>query len=418
MKKILLGLGVLLVGFCVGLYQIPSSSTVKATPACTPVDKYVERSSDSSGDVVHFDFTDSDHRVIITADAGYTITEVWLDVKDDNHSGYHKYGENGGSYNPNPGKEINSAKVRVIKTCPSPSPTSTPAPTSTPTPTEAPQCKVLNAECDINASGKECCDGLVCVLFNEQSGNHKCQYPAESPTPTPTQEPENRYEWSEWSECSVECGGGIQTRECLPVKGEDDNFLSRAIKPLCENDDEGGAERVCNTQSCEEPTGEPTATPKPEEPTATPGPVSTRWSSLGYNATCANSDIEVTFDTKREDGTFEEKVKVNFEYQGTKKTAETNTSGRATVMYGKNGDGAVTAVADGYPSQSTHMIMPTGCPAVGGQVLGATTGQVLGTTSYAATGNDAQSIFTVAQLLGMLLIATGTARYVKASLKA
>lgn len=73
---------------------------------------------------------------------------------------------------------------------------------------------------------------------------------------------------------------------------------------------------------------------------------------------------------------------------------------------------------DGYPSQSTHMSMPQGCPAVGGQVLGATTDRVLGATSYAATGNDAQSIFTVAQLVGMLLVATGTARYVKASLKA
>jgi len=175
------------------------------------------------------------------------------------------------------------------------------------------------------------------------------------------------------------------------------------------------------TTPVEEPTAtpvpDPTATPKPQEPTSTPGPVSTRWSALGYNATCENSDIEVTFDTKREDGTFEEKVKVTFEYQGTKKTAETNNNGRATVMYGKNGDGAVTAVADGYPSQSTHMIMPV-CPAVGGQVLGVTTGQVLGATTYAATGNDAQSIFTAAQLLGMLLIATGTARYVKASLKA
>lgn len=107
--------------------------------------------------------------------------------------------------------------------------------------------------------------------------------------------------------------------------------------------------------------GEPTATPKSDEPTSTPGHVSTRWSALGYNANCESTDIEVTFDTKREDGTFEEKVKVTFEYQGNKKTAETNKDGRATVYYGQNGDGAVTAVADGYPSQSTHMIMPI-CP--------------------------------------------------------
>jgi len=35
-------------------------------------------------------------------------------------------------------------------------------------------CKSLNAECKINNSDKYCCPGLVCSLFNDESGNGKC----------------------------------------------------------------------------------------------------------------------------------------------------------------------------------------------------------------------------------------------------
>lgn len=36
-------------------------------------------------------------------------------------------------------------------------------------------CKHENAECQINESGKVCCGGLVCVPYNESSGNGKCR---------------------------------------------------------------------------------------------------------------------------------------------------------------------------------------------------------------------------------------------------
>lgn len=36
-------------------------------------------------------------------------------------------------------------------------------------------CKHENAECKINESGKECCGGLICVPFNDSSGNGKCR---------------------------------------------------------------------------------------------------------------------------------------------------------------------------------------------------------------------------------------------------
>jgi|GEM_PF-5913502 len=54
------------------------------------------------------------------------------------------------------------------------------------------KCKTENAECDINASKKECCEGLECVLFNTNPNNSKCTSisitpsPTEIPTLTPT----------------------------------------------------------------------------------------------------------------------------------------------------------------------------------------------------------------------------------------
>lgn len=48
------------------------------------------------------------------------------------------------------------------------------------------QCKHENAECTINQSGHNCCQGLICVPFNGVSGNGKCRVPKVTPTNTPT----------------------------------------------------------------------------------------------------------------------------------------------------------------------------------------------------------------------------------------
>ncbi len=57
-----------------------------------------------------------------------------------------------------------------------------------PTPTTEIKCKVENSECNINNSDKECCSGLTCVPFNQESGNGKCEINS-TPTSTPTSTP-------------------------------------------------------------------------------------------------------------------------------------------------------------------------------------------------------------------------------------
>ncbi len=64
---------------------------------------------------------------------------------------------------------------------------------TTPTSTQF-QCKRVNAECLINESGNNCCAGLICVPFNLNSNNGKCEPGATptssvSPTPNPTRTP-------------------------------------------------------------------------------------------------------------------------------------------------------------------------------------------------------------------------------------
>ncbi len=71
---------------------------------------------------------------------------------------------------------------------PSISPTINPSPTPEVTISTHPElslCKSQNAECDINSTEKQCCDGLVCIQFNSISGNAKClQDSTVSPTPS------------------------------------------------------------------------------------------------------------------------------------------------------------------------------------------------------------------------------------------
>ena len=196
MKKLILFASLLVAGALLG-YQVWSSpKIVEATvDSCSQKFTY-EKSSDYSDFRVYINFSNGDQEISVSAQSGYKINKVWLDVKNDGYSGYHLYA-NGplSNFNPNPGNQIDWAKTEVEKVCASASPSPSASPTASPTASPA-QCKHKNAECEINNSEKTCCAGLTCVPFNDQSGNYKCELagssspsPSASPTASPTASP-------------------------------------------------------------------------------------------------------------------------------------------------------------------------------------------------------------------------------------
>jgi len=76
------------------------------------------KSSDFSDEKIIIDFENGDRQIDVTAKSGYQITEVALDVEDDGHPGFHVYA-NGplNNFDPNPGKDIDGAKVKVKNIC-------------------------------------------------------------------------------------------------------------------------------------------------------------------------------------------------------------------------------------------------------------------------------------------------------------
>jgi len=113
--------------------------------ACNPPancgDNTIETNNDLKNDKVHINFESDNHRshdykttISVNGRSGWQVTGVWLDVEDDNHSGYFKYSTSSLSdFNPSPGKKINKVKVSLYKDCPSsPTPTVEITPTITP----------------------------------------------------------------------------------------------------------------------------------------------------------------------------------------------------------------------------------------------------------------------------------------------
>lgn len=77
-----------------------------------------ETGGDTSNSRVSIDFSGNTQSISISAPTGYEVIEVFLSVDNDNHTGYWQYASGPvTNFNPNPGTDITSAKVRVRKVC-------------------------------------------------------------------------------------------------------------------------------------------------------------------------------------------------------------------------------------------------------------------------------------------------------------
>ena len=76
------------------------------------------KSTDWNDSRVDINFENSDEQIDVSADTGYEIVKVELDVVSDGHSGYFTYATGPvNNFNPSPGGDIDSAKITVKKVC-------------------------------------------------------------------------------------------------------------------------------------------------------------------------------------------------------------------------------------------------------------------------------------------------------------
>lgn len=133
MKKVLYSLfGVLLIfALAFSIASIARASTeISDSDECNQEFDYT-KSSDFDDSRVNFYFQDNDQAITITAKTGYELVSVQLGVEDDGHYGYWTYAViSGEKFNPDPGKDINVAKVKVRMVCVSPSPSPSVSPSA------------------------------------------------------------------------------------------------------------------------------------------------------------------------------------------------------------------------------------------------------------------------------------------------
>ncbi len=100
----------------VGVFPVAISAN--SNDSCNQETTYT-KSSDFSDSRVNINFESSDTQIDVSAATGYQVVKVELEVSDDGHSGFHLYATGAvNNLNPNPGGEIQVAKVTVKKICP------------------------------------------------------------------------------------------------------------------------------------------------------------------------------------------------------------------------------------------------------------------------------------------------------------
>lgn len=170
-----------------------------------------------------------------------------------------------------------------------------------------------------------------------------------------------------------------------------------------------------------QPTGQPPAAPTSQsEGNKSEG----RQSSLANdNLQCTTSYFDAVMDVK-DNGNPVRDILVRFAYNGASREARTNENGRAKVAFDQNGNGSLTATAEGYPSQSMYITVPQCGPVAldpdrnrGGSILGTSTdstkntkqGQVLGASTLADTGSG--PLYSMATVFAAGLLMTLSALY-------
>ena len=154
----------------------------------------------------------------------------------------------------------------------------------------------------------------------------------------------------------------------------------------------------------------PAASPSPEpSPESSPQPEDKIVLELGIDGPKCNEGHFHVAAYPRKNGTVQSGVKVEFWYNGNTKFA--TTSSPAEVDFDFQGNGQITAKANGYPSASVGVEASKNCVSGGTpEVLGASTeGQVLG--AMAGTGSPVADLMNLVFGLGAGLIGTGVKRY-------
>ncbi len=160
------------------------------------------------------------------------------------------------------------------------------------------------------------------------------------------------------------------------------------------------ATNACEEETCEDRGDCEETTPTPT-PTPTPSPSVGRESELSYSVPC-EGDIVITLrltdNHKPIVGT-----DVNFVYGPHNRKGTTDSDGRAVVLFGKAGEGTITANADGFSQRSVEVKFPTSCESTG---IGG--GQILGATTLAATGAT-PDLFAMMSILSGAVLTTASA---------
>lgn len=116
-KKFLISIISLFAMFVLVISSAPIASAKETTEECDQEFTYTE-SRDSDKTQVNINFQDDHESITVTAKNGYVLVSVELDVDNDDHGGFYTYPVvSGVKYNPNPGDEIDSARVVVKKVC-------------------------------------------------------------------------------------------------------------------------------------------------------------------------------------------------------------------------------------------------------------------------------------------------------------